>query len=334
MGYGILLKYSEIENNKSPSIILLTKDMTTIGRKGDITIDTSRGKEISKIHSKIYRRSHRNVDIWIIEDNKSLNGTFVNNKKISRVFLNHGDEIVFGGGSGFNLGDVVSSTDMAQCRYLFYLPPPIVKFYQQINLNASLVPSDLLDICSICLSPTIAPQELPCCHRFCLSCIHEWVRVCNTNMKPCICPMCRKEFSQSYLLPEEAMLSTSELKIYNVEPILVELDLKNCKQIKKVNILKSWTDRHKRLFYRLFNIIKNNPIRRTLFLHLTKATLAHVVRATPEELINGIKNFSETPKSNDIDSLRLQLLFIIFKELIYFDRPVAASNKKTVRNLG
>ena len=189
-------------------------------------MDTSRGKEVSKHHTTIYRKTHHSNEIWLIEDNDSLNGTFVNGKKIHRIILNHGDEVVFGGGTAFLLGDIIASTDLAECRYVFYIPPLQVKFCKNIDLNASLLSSDLLETCAICYCPTIAAEQLPCGHRFCLSCIHQWCRVCYKNMRPCVCPMCRAVFAQSELTPEEAQKTLEEVKVYSMEPMLRDLGVR------------------------------------------------------------------------------------------------------------
>jgi len=71
--------------------VSLDKPQITIGRSGknDIVIDNM---AVSRKHAKIYREGPR----FIVEDLKSLNGTFVNNKKVSQWILSHNDQILIG----------------------------------------------------------------------------------------------------------------------------------------------------------------------------------------------------------------------------------------------
>lgn len=69
----------------------LNKDNVSIGSSNtcDISIRT---KGISKLHARIYQEK----DKFFIQDCNSTNGTFVNDKKINRIVLNHGDSIILG----------------------------------------------------------------------------------------------------------------------------------------------------------------------------------------------------------------------------------------------
>jgi len=71
--------------------VSLDKPQITIGRSGknDIVIDNM---AVSRKHARIYREGPR----FIVEDLKSLNGTFVNNKKVSQWILSHNDQILIG----------------------------------------------------------------------------------------------------------------------------------------------------------------------------------------------------------------------------------------------
>ena len=316
MGFGLLLRLSPMENINAPTVVILDQEKTKIGRKSEIRMDTSRGKEVSKHHTTIYRKTHHSNEVWIIEDNDSLNGTFVNGKKIHRVILNHGDEVVFGGGSAFLLGDIIASTELAECRYVFYLALPPVKFVKTVDLNASLLASDLMETCAICYCPCVAAETLPCGHRFCLSCIHEWCRVCHKNMRPCVCPMCRAAFASSELTPEEAQRSNSEIKVYSMEPMLRDLEVKSCKQIKKVNIFKKWTNKHAEVFASYYSKVKKSETRLPIFLHLTKATLSHAFHESNENLKNAICNLGGNPDSDERNKLILQFLLLLYKTLV------------------
>ena len=67
----------------------LRSDITTIGRStdSDIKIDNA---GVSAHHAKIVKEG----EVFIIEDSASMNGTFVNGKRVSRQLLADGDEVV------------------------------------------------------------------------------------------------------------------------------------------------------------------------------------------------------------------------------------------------
>ena len=69
----------------------LDKPFITVGRsaKNDIAIDNM---AVSRKHARIYQEGPR----FIVEDLKSLNGTFVNNKKTSQWILSDNDQILIG----------------------------------------------------------------------------------------------------------------------------------------------------------------------------------------------------------------------------------------------
>jgi len=71
--------------------IPLEKPSLTIGRsnKNDLVIDNM---AVSRKHARIYREGPR----YIVQDLKSLNGTFVNNKKVSQWILSNSDQVLIG----------------------------------------------------------------------------------------------------------------------------------------------------------------------------------------------------------------------------------------------
>jgi len=82
----------KIDKNNISKKYRLIDGITTIGRRSrsDIVIDS---EEISEIHAKIIKEKK----VFKIIDIGSLNGTFLNNKKInSPKILKDNDEIVFG----------------------------------------------------------------------------------------------------------------------------------------------------------------------------------------------------------------------------------------------
>ena len=91
MNCAVLLKTSIVENDKAPFYIFLNSDKVSVGRHGDVRIDTPGGKEISKIHCYFIKRVQINSAVLIIEDNHYTNGTFVNLRKAQRQLLQNGD---------------------------------------------------------------------------------------------------------------------------------------------------------------------------------------------------------------------------------------------------
>ena len=316
MKMAILLLYTEIKEPKAPPYILLQSKKTIIGRHGDVVMDTKIGKEISKYHALITHQHQRSHDLWKIEDTDSKNGTFVNNRKIHRKVLNEGDEVVFGGGADFFYGDLIESSEKAECRYKFFRIPPNVRFTVNVNPNDDITITHTSVTCSICYQEMSAEEILPCGHSFCLTCIHEWANVCIKNMKPCVCPMCRAPFSQSQLTPNEFILSKGELQVWSIEGMLRELGIKNCKVIKGANIFKKWTQKHEKWFWKSYEIVKPNLYRKYAFLYLAEATPVYVFRASQSELNQAVANFHiELTDPPTKDTLRLTLMKYIFENL-------------------
>ncbi len=69
----------------------LSQGVVTIGRLPDNLIQVD-NLAVSGHHAKIYW----DVDHYALEDNNSLNGTFVNNRRISKAVLKDGDEVLIG----------------------------------------------------------------------------------------------------------------------------------------------------------------------------------------------------------------------------------------------
>jgi predicted component of type VI protein secretion system len=69
----------------------LSQGVVTIGRLPDNVIHVD-NLAVSGHHAKIYW----DADKYVIEDNNSLNGTYVNNRRISKTALKDGDEVLIG----------------------------------------------------------------------------------------------------------------------------------------------------------------------------------------------------------------------------------------------
>lgn len=325
MSTAILIRSCNIKNPNAPPYILLNKDLTLVGRRNDIdvTMDTSRGKEVSKIHTRIYRKYKDKDDkpYWTMEDNNSLNGTFLNGRKIRSVEIKPHDEIVFGGGPKFVVGERIISTDLAECRYTFFILPPPVHYRADINMthtNNSILESELLEgkdpeLCPICYSPIVGRETLPCGHSFCFSCLKEWGHVCKKRMQPCVCPMCRKIFSYSELSSREYTLTKDELRISFIDPLLNQVGVECCKDIRNNNIFVPWDDNMKQWFYSSYEKVKNSEARKIPFLDLTKATVKYVLKANIKQLSNAIINLNGTQRETKEDKAA-EVLMLIFQK--------------------
>jgi hypothetical protein len=276
-------------------------------------MDTPVGHEISKVHSVIHRRSNPQGHAWVIEDNSSMNGTFVNLKKVQRRLLTSGDEIVFGGGPNFREGDFLESAEKAYCRYFFFTLDPVVRFSGRLDPNAVLPWPGADELCSICYAPMQSPEALPCGHVFCLECIQRWAETCIASCRNIVCPMCRNPFWQSQLRRCETRFVSGELEVLSVEGMLRDLNVRSCRVIKSVNIFKTWNGHHKKWFWRWFEQVVGNRDRRMIFLHLTKATVGCILAASTEDLAQALVNFELDVPENQNEMIRNLLLFVLMK---------------------
>ena len=69
----------------------LSQGVVTIGRLPDNVVHVD-NLAVSGHHAKIYWEG----DKYVIEDNNSLNGTYVNNRRVSKAALKDGDEVLIG----------------------------------------------------------------------------------------------------------------------------------------------------------------------------------------------------------------------------------------------
>ncbi len=95
-------------NNVALKEVPLDKPSITIGRSGknDIVLDNM---AVSRKHARIYREGPR----FIVEDLKSLNGTFVNSKKVSQWILSDNDQVLIGKHTLLFIEEDVQSTGKA-----------------------------------------------------------------------------------------------------------------------------------------------------------------------------------------------------------------------------
>nr|CAG4718524.1 unnamed protein product [Naegleria fowleri] len=101
-----------------PKEFSLVDDVITIGRLPDNNVrifSKQQAKFVSRHHAKIYRNVS---DVsFEIEDLKSLNGTLVNGRKISRAFLKHGDLIIITGGTTATTNGFITLGDKSRHNF-------------------------------------------------------------------------------------------------------------------------------------------------------------------------------------------------------------------------
>jgi pSer/pThr/pTyr-binding forkhead associated (FHA) protein len=83
--------YLKFEQAVLKEVTVTQGGMVTVGRLPDNMIQVD-NLAVSGHHTKIYWET----DHYVVEDNNSLNGTFVNNQKISKATLKDGDNILVG----------------------------------------------------------------------------------------------------------------------------------------------------------------------------------------------------------------------------------------------
>jgi hypothetical protein len=315
MGFGVLIRISQDSNPNAPPVIILNRDITSVGRRGDVRMDTPTGHEISKVHACISRRCGMRKELWVIEDQQSVNGTFVNSKKVHSRVLSLGDEIVFAGGPNFRLGDMLESSSTSSCRYRFVVADPLVRFAMSLDPNASMNYTEERPICPICYDGAVAPEELPCGHSFCLHCIHDWVDACRQNCRRTVCPMCRATFLSSQLTPREVIVTPDTLEVWSLEAMLRALKANNCRAIRRGNIFKKWDAIRKKWFWTTFGEIRTKWHYRVIFLHLAKATVHYILQASDSKVMQAMENLGIEPITNNMDQNRRHLLFTVLSEL-------------------
>eukprot|EP01117_Protostelium_nocturnum_P001431 TRINITY_DN1172_c3_g1_i1.p1 TRINITY_DN1172_c3_g1~~TRINITY_DN1172_c3_g1_i1.p1 ORF type:complete len:566 (-),score=217.33 TRINITY_DN1172_c3_g1_i1:222-1811(-) len=107
-------------------IVHLNKKEISCGRSTDVDLvldSTKVPRMISRVHAKIQSSEEKDEEgrhKFKVVDNKSLNGIFVNDHKVTEHFLEDGDVITFGGGGNLALGILHKQEDsefIYQIRY-------------------------------------------------------------------------------------------------------------------------------------------------------------------------------------------------------------------------
>jgi hypothetical protein len=253
-------------------------------------MDTAKTHEISKLHAQISYRERHGVKTWLLEDMQSLNGTLVNSLKVHERALRHGDEIVFGAGSCFMYGDILLSTDNAECRYLFVLPDPLLRFSSRCNYRESLPSVGTVEECCICYLPMIVRSRLPCGHTFCKGCIIGWRDRCNRLSQQFLCPACRRICDNEEARLPSLVFENENWFVLNVEPFLRVLEMLNVSELAELSMLGRWDQRQKELFWSSYEKVKNRPKKAQIFRWFTNSTFRALKDADEDELMNAVEN--------------------------------------------
>jgi hypothetical protein len=199
---------------------------------------------------------------------------------------------------------------MACCRYVFFPIDPIVVFADGVDPNSAVYTNGP---CAICYRELASPEVLPCRHVFCLECLREWAEACRQTNHPAVCPLCREPFLQSQLRTCEAALCEGKLVVHSLTGLLHELSVCSCRVIKAAHIFRVWTDQHKKWFWDAFTKVVASRHRRSIYLHLTKATVAYILAATPTDVVHAMDNFGLAASKDSSHNTRYLLLFLMTK---------------------
>jgi hypothetical protein len=312
MGFALLLRSSSYSMSQAPPFFVLHKDETSIGRRGDFKLDTRQGHEISRIHATVTRTVENGDTVWTLEDSCSLNGTFINAIKIDRQILQPYDEIVFGGGPDFKTGDIFTFSEDSFCRYSFLPIAPLVRFPSTVDSSAGSSDSQSDEVCAICYHPMVLSKTLPCKHRFCTSCLRRWGDHCSQQGRPVVCPMCRSGFLYCELTTSDVSFYPDHLDVWSLESFMRILNIGHIRAFKSCSIWTKWRDGHRGWFRRtLFSL--NQWYWRIVFLHLAKATVAHVLVASADEVEQAMRNFGIEP-GNNLGENRRKIMLRLYHE--------------------
>ncbi|KAL7721671.1 FHA domain containing protein [Entamoeba marina] len=209
--YGHLKRLSDQKGSNAPKLIHFFKRKTMIGRssKCDVRFDSlDYPMTISRIHA-----SFEMLDTGITVKDLSTNGVFVNNEKISMKILRDGDIVIFGGGSGIEVGSIV---EQQQSPFIFQYvivkkfekPVPSIGYDEEsVKTSTSECYLDTVseDIgkgevetnelrkslsCPVCKNLIVIPTAYECGHSVCLTCDLEYSNNFGLNHA---CPVCCKE---------------------------------------------------------------------------------------------------------------------------------------------
>lgn len=312
MDFVLLVSTSKIENPNCPKALLLCQENNILGRATDLKLDTAKSHEVSKKHANIFFSETEGKTVWTIEDRNSLNGTFLNGRKIKKRTLCNFDEIVFGGGSEFRFGDVLMTTDTAECRFAFIQPPNPIWFDSDCNQDEVLLDPDECEDCCICYLPMVKRTRLPCDHCYCKKCLREWSEKCQSENTGFHCPICRKPHDISFANPPAVIVDDDSFTVKNVEPFLRKIGMKSVAEVRKISIMVPWDTDDKEKFWATYELLKPlNNTKLEIFRWLTRCSYREVKDASEEELAHAVKNLEGEVTSD----LRGTVLWLVANKL-------------------
>jgi hypothetical protein len=314
MDFALLVRNAIPNNPNAPRAVILTKPINIIGRSSDIRMDTSKTHEVSKRHAQMSYKERHGVQTWLLEDLQSLNGTLVNSLKIHERSLHHADEIVFGAGSCFMYGDLLLSTDNAECRYLFVIPDPLLRFSLRSNHRESLLPVDSVEECCICYLPMVIRTRLPCGHTFCKACIIGWCDRCSRLSQQFLCPACRRLCDNDEARVPSLIYENDNWFVLNVEPCLRALGMLNVTELAALSLLGRWDEGQKELFWSSYEKVKKKVKKAQIFRWLTNSTFRALKDAVEHELLNAVANL-EGDESLSGQELREYVIWMVATKL-------------------
>lgn len=287
---AFLIKVSTKLNKNCPNCIILNQAETIIGRRGENKVDTSKGKEISKKHSMITRHIKYFDCYFTIDDLHSINGTFVNNRKIIRQELNHQDRVIFGGGNQYYVGDYLKNPQEPECIFMFVYPEIEVDFSQCKDFNDDFEEQNENEECCVCFSAAHRIKKLACGHFCCMNCLNKWHATCSEKLKTLTCPICRAKLPKEDIGHDSADIVHGIQIVRSIAPLCRTLGVKNVKEIQELSITKRWTLQKKEKFWDLHEKIFEFHNLRHSFHALTNCSLQTMIKCNEMEARAVIEN--------------------------------------------
>lgn len=330
MSFAVLVKISIIDNPHAPNAIIFEQKRTMMGRRSEVQIDTNKSHEISKHHALMMHDKVNEKLCWLLEDRESLNGTFVNGRKILRQILHNKDEVIFGGGSSLKFSDVISpeTSWLSECFYRFYTPEKPICFEKCSDLHVTLTDQEEIEECCICFVALHKMEALPCGHSFCSHCLNHWIKVCAKSMRPSLCPVCRRPFTRSDISQEDISIQNGKCMVNSIVPLLKTLKVKNIDEIECFKITERWDDSTKQKFWEIYELTNEHHSIQKIFRHYLGLTLDTIYNANMKELENINANLDGDPNLYE-EKLR-QEVFARFCVMILHARELKKVNSKNV----
>ena len=113
---------SAAATRNSPAAIVLTRDVTVLGRQrqvGIVHVDSAFRNMVSRQHCTVRRSKVNDTFSYVLVDGASLNGTAVNNRRILEQRLHDCDVITLGGCSTTAIGDTHPGALVSDLHYVF-----------------------------------------------------------------------------------------------------------------------------------------------------------------------------------------------------------------------